>query len=347
MLAPGTPVPPVDSRAKNPSLSAAQPGQLCVRLWQGKDPVKEGAKWSGETVVEATGVIGGASASTLRRAVWIAYPTLTGVQIRRLTLNLAGVPQVSPAQLVPESLGAQPTLAPVGGRLALLLWRDRKRPIGIRWLEVRSEQITVGPEVALEFASNVPVGAAAGFDADGKTAIWIGLTQDQDVRRPSRWQIRALTIAPDGSLRPNRRFWADGDTGRDQGFGRVTLLMEPDKAFGPEGRWYFLQRGGPIDDLGQDYIGMRIADKTMTGGCLTRRYYDEWTNSRSAPAACWYRGDIALSLRWFGDSPAYRDNDLFVAFAGRGIESEDMGDFNDLLEIRNYGLSGSIRTVNE
>ncbi|MCW3095254.1 MAG: hypothetical protein JWL77_872 [Chthonomonadaceae bacterium] len=347
MLAPGTPLPAVEVKAKNPGLSPELPGQLCLRLWQGKDPVKEGKRWSGETVIDPSGVTGEATSTSFQNAAWVAYPTVTGVQIRRLTLSALGVPQIGPAALVPDSLGAQPTLTPIGGRMALLLWRDRTRPIGVRWLDVKNDQAVVAAETALDFASNVPVGAAESLDAAGKPALWIGLTQDQDARRPSRWQIRVLTLESDGTLHPERRFWTDGDAGQNRGFGRVTLLMEAEKAFGPEGRWYFLQRGGPTDDLGQDYIGMRIADKTMTGGCLTRRYYDEWTNSRSAPAACWYHGDIALSLRWFGDSPAYRDNNLFVAFAGRGIESENMGDFNDLFEIRNYGLSGSIRTINE
>lgn len=346
-LAPGTPLPAVDVRAKNPSLSPNQPGRLCLRLWQGRDPVKEGGKWSEETIVEAAGLTGEASAATFQHAAWVAYPTLAGVQVRRLIFNTVGKPQIGPAELVPDSQGAQPTLAPLGGRIALLLWRDRTRPVGLRWLDVKSEQVNVAPETALEFASNVPVGAAGGFDADGTPALWIGLTQDQDLRRPSRWQIRVLTLQTDGLLHANRQFWVDGDSGQNRGEGRVTLLMEPDRAFGPEGRWYFLQRGGPAEDLNQDYIGMRIADKTINGGCLTRRYYDEWTNSRCAPGSCWYRGDIALAVRWFGDSPAYKDNDLFVGFAGRGIESEDMGDFNDLHEIRDYGLPGSIRTVNE
>jgi len=347
MLAPGTPVPPISVKAKNPSLSSDQPGQLGLRLWEGNDTRKEGNRWSEETVVEPSGVVGEASVTTLPQTAWAAYPTLKGVQIRRLTLDNQGKPQIGAAELVPDTVGAQPTLTSLGGRMALLLWRNKTQPIGLRWLDVRSDQVSLAVETALDFASNVPVGAAGGLDADGKPALWIGLTQDQDRRKTSRWQIRVLTTAADGSVHLNRQFWADGDSGRNQGFGRVTLLIEPEPAFGLEGRWYFLQRGGPNDDLGQDYIGMRIADKTMTGGCLTRRYYDEWTNSRSAPSACWFRGDMVLSLRWFGDSPAYRDNNLFVAFAARGIESEDMGDFNDLLEIRDYGLAGSIRSVNE
>lgn len=347
LLAPGATPPAVDVKARNPSLSADQPGPLCLRVWQSKDPVKEGGKWTEETQVEAGGLSGEASATTFQQAAWVAYPTLSGVQVRRLTLDAQGVPQIRPPAVIPESRGVQPTLTSFRGRMALLLWRDRTRPVGLRWLDVTGDKITVTAETPLGFASNVPVGAAAGFDAEGKPALWIGLTQDQDRRRPSHWQIRVLTLQSDGTLRPNRQFWADGDQGQNRGEGRVTLLIEPNTAFGPEGRWYFLQRGGTGEDLGQDYIGMRIADTTMTGGCLTRRYYDEWTNSRGAPGVCWFRGDIALANRWFGDSPAYRDNNLYVGFTGRGIESENMGDFDELHEIREYGLSGSLPFINE
>jgi hypothetical protein len=347
LLAPGTAPPAVDVKAKNPSLSAEQPGRLRLRIWQGSDPAQEGDRWTQETSVEAVGLVGEASATTFQQAAWVAFPTLAGVLVRRVTLDAQGTPQIGPASLIPDSRGAQPTLTACHGRMALLLWRDRTRPVGLHWIDVKAAQVTVSAEAPLEFVSNAPVGAAAGFDAAGRPALWIGLTQDQDRRRPSHWQMRVLTQAADGTLHANRQFWADGDQGQNRGEGRVTLLVEPDTAFGPEGRWYFLQRGGTGEDLGQDYIGMRIADTTMTGGCLTRRYYDEWTNSRGAPGACWFRGDIALANRWFGDSPAYRDNALYVGFAARGIESENMGDFDDLREIRDYGLAGSLSFVNE
>lgn len=345
-LAQGTPVPAVEVKAKNPSLATEQPGRLWVRLWEGSDAKREGRNWSGESLVEATGVTGEASAVPLQQAVYVAYPTLTGIQIRRITLT-GGSLQIGTAAAIPDSVGAQPTLTTLGGRLALLLWRDETHPVGLRWIDFQNDRAALSAEKTLDFTSKAPVGAAGGLDSDGKPALWIGLTQDQDRRRTSRWQIRIFDLDTNDTLRLNRQFWTDGDNGRNAGFGRVTLLLEPDKAFGPEGRWYFLERGGPTDALGQDYIGMRIADKTMNGGCLTRRYYDEWTNSRSAPSACWFRDDMALSLRWFGNSPVYRDNNLFVAFTGRGIEDDDMGDFDDLHEIRNYGLTVSIPVVME
>lgn len=346
-LPPGTPVPAAEIKANAPSLSADQPGRLCMRVWQGKDPAKDGGNWSEETQLEASGLTGEASAVSDAQATWIAYPTVSGVRLRRITLDAKGAPQSPNAGLVPDSTGAQPTLTRLAGRMVLLLWRDHNTPVGMRWIDLIGTQLKTSDETPLDFTSNAPVGAAEGRDARGQTALWIGLTQDQDSKRPSRWQIRSLNRQSDGALRQTEQFWADGEAGQDRGEGRVTLLMEQDPAFGPEGRWYFLQRGGPHDALNQDYIGMKIADKSVNGGCLTRRYYDEWTNSRCAPGACWFRNDIALSLRWFGDAPAYKNDDLLVGFFGRGIESEPMGDFDDLSEIRNYGLTDSIPNVTE
>ncbi len=347
LLPPGAPAPPAEVKAVNPGLSPSQPGRLCLRFWQGKDRRKDGSKWSDAVAIEANDVIGEASAASFEHAVWIAYPTMTGVKLRCIVLDPDGAPRAGAAEQVPDSQGAQPTLTAFSGRLVLLLWRDRTTLVGIRWIEVRGPRVVVGRETRLEFASNVPIGAAAGRDVAGRPALWIGLTKDQDAKRPSRWQIRCFSIVDGSTLRQADRFWVDGDQGADRGEGRVTMLWEPDRVFGPSGRWYFLQRWGPGDNLNQMRIAMRIADKSVNGGSLTRRYYDEWTNSRSAPAACWFRGDIVLGIRWFGDAPAYKNDDLLVGFFGRGIESLPMGDFDDLSEIRTYGLAGSLPTVTE
>jgi len=129
----------------------------------------------------------------------------------------------------------------------------------------------------------------------------------------------------------------------------VLLLWEPNEALGPDGQLYFLACGlfGSGTPWSCHYIAMRIADKTINGGWLTRRYYDEWTQSRSAPGACFFGGDIALAVRWFGNVHGTENDNLFVAFFGRGIESKPMGDFNDLRYLSDYGLVRSIPNVME
>jgi len=86
--------------------------------------------------------------------------------------------------------------------------------------------------------------------------------------------------------------------------------------------------------------------KPVHGGWLIRRYYDEWTQSRSAPGACFFRGDIAFASRWFA-MPRLLQRCAVVGFSGRGIESDPMGDFDDIGFIRDIGLSHSIPHVKE
>lgn len=340
----GAAVPPADATALHPSLSADQPGRLVLRLWEGTDPESEADKWSEEIPVEPSEVTGDPSAASLAGAAWVAYPTLAGVKIRRILLDPSGTPHLGEASLILESQRVQPTLTPFAGGLALLLWRSPQTPVGFRLLTVQDGTVQAGPETALEFTSTLPVGAVAGAVEGEGPSLWVGLTQDQDEGRPNRWQVRRLVLTREGLLRQVHQEWIGGEKGGERGSSRVLLLWEPNEALGPEGQLYFLAGGlfGSGSPWSCHYIAMRIADKTINGGWLTRRYYDEWTQSRSAPGACFFRGDIALAVRWFGNVHGTENDNLFVAFRGRGIESEPMGDFDDLRFICDYGLVRSI-----
>lgn len=345
----GAALPPADATAKEPSLSANQPGRLCLRLWRGKDPTSDGPKWSEEFVVDPKDVTGDPSVTYFKGAIWVAYPTRTGVTLRRVTLGPKGSPIIGATAVIPSSQGVQPTLTPFGGRLALLLWRDAKTPVGFRFLSVKGETLTPHLEVNLEFTSTVPVGAVAGAVHREGPVLWIGLMQDQEGRFPGRWQVRRFVPDRLGVLRQAGQEWIGGEKGGERGSSRVMLLWEPDRALGPDGQLYFIACGlfGSTTPWSCHYIATRIADRTINGGWLTRRYYDEWTQSRSAPGACFFRGDIALAVRWFGNVHDAENDNLFVAFFGRGIESEPMGDFNDIGFIRDYGLVRSIPNVVE
>jgi hypothetical protein len=346
----GAPVPPADAGAKQPSLSLDQPGRLYVRLWQGKDPATDGPKWSEEITVEPKEVTGDPSATCFEGATWVAYPTTTGITIRRVTLGGDGRPVIGATVRVPDSLGTQPTLTPFAGRIALLLWRDAKTPIGCRFLSLEGEALAPQPEQGLGFTSTVPVGAVAGQQQPGEgPTLWIGLMQDQEGRFPGRWQVRRFVLEKSGALRQVGLEWIGGEQGGERGSSRVVLLWERDHGFEPEGQLYFFGCGlfGESSPWSCHYVATRIADGTVNGGWLTRRYYDEWTQSRSAPGVCFLGGDIALAVRWFGNVHGTENDNLFVAFYGRGIEAEPMGDFDDLRLICDYGLGRSIPNVTE
>jgi hypothetical protein len=345
----GAPLPPADATARHPSLSADQPGRLMLRVWQGKETVKDAANWSEEVTVEPAGVLGDPSAASLLGKAWVAYPTASGITLRRITFNHSDQPQVSAPVTIPDSHNASCTLTALNGRLALLLWRDAKTPLGLRLLAPDRDSLKIGPEQSLGFTSNAPVGAAAGGKERGESILWIALNTDQDAGRPGRWQLRRFAIEADGSGRQTAQEWIGGEKGSERNNSRLMLLWEPDRAFQPNGQVYFLG-AGMFSDAARwqcHFVSMRVADSSVNGGWKTRRYYDEWTQSRSAPGVCFFRGDIVLAVRWFGNVRGTENDNLFVAFHGRGIESEPMGDFDDIALIRDVGLARSIPYVAE
>lgn len=345
----GAPLPPADATARHPSLSPDQPGRLMLRVWQGKDVVRDAAKWSDEMAVEPAGVLGDPSAASLSGEAWVAYPMASGIVLRRISFDRAGQPQFGAPLSIPDSQNASCTLTALNGRLALLLWRDARTPVGLRLLAPDRGSLKIGPEHSLGFTSNAPVGAAAGGREKGASILWIALNTDQDAGRPGRWQVRKFAIHADGTGRQTAQEWIGGEKGGERNNSRLMLLWEPNRAFQPDGQVYFFG-AGMFSDAARwqcHFVSVRIADTSVNGGWKTRRYYDEWTQSRSAPGVCFFRGDIVLAVRWFGNVRGTENDNLLVAFHGRGIESEPMGDFDDIALIRDVGLVRSIPYVAE
>ncbi|HSI72371.1 MAG TPA: hypothetical protein VK934_04280, partial [Fimbriimonas sp.] len=176
-----------------------------------------------------------------------------------------------------------------------------------------------------------------------KGQLIVGLTQDQDKDRPSRWQIRRYTMSGD-SLMERQKEWIEGEKGGSRGSSRPVVLFDPSKDWGPDGRVYYFALGtlSPQSPWSCAYVSHTIGDKTVGGGWRTKRYYDEWTQSRSAPAAAWFGDDIIYAYRWVDGGQTGRDNLLHVAYRGSGIEDVPMGDFNDIAFMRDKGIRYSI-----
>jgi len=165
----------------------------------------------------------------------------------------------------------------------------------------------------------------------------MGLAQDQDDARPNRWQIRRFDFS-EGTLSEASREWVSGEKGASRGTGRITVLFDP--TGGPAGRIYFYGLGmtSAKSPWACAYVAHEIADKSVGGGWLVKRYYDEWSQSRSAPAATWYRGEILYAYRWVDGNQGPTDNNLHLGYRGSGISDEPMGDHNDLAYLQNFGI---------
>ncbi len=357
LLAPKTPIPASDEKAKMPSLSPTQPGKLVMRRWLGEKADTDGDRWSPEIELESSGVTGDASACSLLGVVWISYPSSAGVCLRSVRLSVNGEVVIGQKILIPESTGASPTLTAFNGDLALILWRSETSLLGIRLLKIPSKSepnveampLKIEKERTLPLTSVFPAGATEGQreNSSVEASLWLGVATNQLGRRRSRWQVRSFALRSD-RFEQTYSDWIGGEQGTEQGNGRIMLLQERNPALGKPGQLFFFQCG-LFDQVpwACHFVGTRIADRSVHGGWQVRRYYDEWTQSRSAPGVCFFQGDIAFALRWFGDVRATENDNCMVGFFGRGIESQPMGDFDDISFIRDVGLSHSIFAVGE
>lgn len=318
----------------DPTLSPDRAGRLLLRR------LRQPFAWDDPWTIEAGGVTGDPVAASLGGQVWAFYPTRLGVVRRRLTLGKDGV-----AMTAPETVANDPTLVPTvgvhGGRLYLFLWNPANQFVQYRTMATDGRLTDPRP---LDATSTNPVGLCT--DSLTGEAI-VGLARDQDEKRPNRWQIRRYR-AQDGVLVASADpEWVEGEAGQARGTGRITVLFDASKDGGPQGRVYLYGRGMTTADVpwACTYVAHQIADKTVKGGWLVKRFYDEWTQSRSAPAAAWFGGDVIWAYRWVDGGQGATDNNLHVGYRALGIETAPMGDHDDLTYFRTFGIRHSILSL--
>lgn len=130
--------------------------------------------------------------------------------------------------------------------------------------------------------------------------------------------------------------WLGGQDAGDAGDQRPNLVLEPGT-----GRLHWIASGRLGGRNGCFYAEVEVGDRGYRDGWLLKRYYDEWTTTRSPVAAAWHDGDIALAFRWFG-GPGPTDDDLMTAHRGTGIGTGTMADHDDVGFLHRVGLAHSI-----
>ncbi|MFN3651722.1 MAG: FG-GAP-like repeat-containing protein [Armatimonadota bacterium] len=309
--------------------AAPIPGPVTARVLGGN------GRWSEPVTVSEDVATGDPYAVAHAGDLWLFYPTAEGLRARQVGPDGRAT---GDAYLLDETAGASVSAVSWGERLLLFLWRGADRELTCREWSTSG----AGPERGLGIRSTVPVGPCV--DPLRNTLV-LACGEDQDARRKSRWLLRTFTALPDGALAEAGRRWVMGEAGRAGGTRRPTLLFESGPLAGPEGRLHLIAVG-TVNEANRKscyFSYMTVADRTINDGWLQRRYYDEWTESASAVGACWYRDDIALASRWYGvANREFRDNGVYVALQGLGIQDEPMGDHNDVEFIAQRGMAHSI-----
>lgn len=316
------------------ALTSSEPMSLVFRGYRG------GREWGEPTVIEEEALAGDPTGVSDGRCVWVFYPTAEGV--RHITLTRSGGQwKAGGGRLVPDSAGMQATPCVYGGGIVLLLWQGPENEVQYRWREEGgwSEAGSLG------FRSTFPPGAAVDT-VNNELVVVVG--QDHDESRQSRWQLRRFAAEGD-ALSPTDVLWVEGENGRMRGSSRPNVIFETGANAGPEGRIRIMGAGLLSED--RPWTGMwsaeQVADQSVNEGWLVKRVYNEWAETRSAPAAAWFRGDIVFAYRWVENWGRDIDNDLMLAYSGLGIDPDPMGDHDDVGFIDKVGLQRSILWMNE
>ncbi len=292
--------------------------------------------WSDPVVIESRGLRGDPIAASDGESIWVFYPIGLGVRYQRIIL--AGEKEVRrEAGWLPESTHRQATPCFYKGRLYVFLWQGADQEVLACWRTPRGWS-QVQP---LGFKSKFPVGVTVD---PLKNELLVGCGQDQDAARPSRWQVRRFQAKPEGDLFEVEQRWIEGEGGSARGSTRPVLVFENSRDAGPAGRLHFFGGGifGENTPWACIYVAQQIADRSVRDGWLVKRNYDEWTQSRSAPAAAWFQNDIVYAYRWVDGGGGPTDNDLHVAYYGLGLDLAPMSDHDDVGFIAHIGLQTSI-----
>lgn len=309
------------------SVSYTSPGTLVVRK------LIKPKVWEKAYTFEKDKVIGDPVGVSFSGAIWVFYNTTGGVKMMRVNDKgeMLGEPMM--AERNPSLV---PTVGVYKGRLWLYLWNPKDQTVSYKILHGKVGVVASG---MLATKCNGPVGMAVDTYKD---RVVLGMMQNQDEKQPNRWQVRYYKVDKN-ELKEESLEWVEGEKGRARGAGRCVLLYERNKQTPKEGRLIFFARGGePNAPWATCFSAMQVGDKTVKGGWLVRMYYDEWSCSRTWPAAAFFDGDIIYAYRWVdGGNPA-KDNRLHIGYRGSGIDLEPMADHDDITFFKEFGIRHSI-----
>jgi len=310
---------------EEPTVSADHPGTLEIRrLIQPK-------LWTQPQLLDNDNVSGDPVAIDFKDTIYIFYQTPKGLEVRLMKPGKDGLDLIDHG-IIDNDPTLVPTCGQADGRLFLFLWNPANGKILYRELD---HYMLFDPGRTLDVTSEI----APGFTVDTVThQIVIGLAQDQGTKK-NRWQVRYYKDQ-DGELVNQSMDWIEGEKGGASGMGRCTLLFDTSSDAPPDGRIMFYCQGtyGKENPWSCVYVAEQIADKTWQDGWLVKRYYDEWTQTRSAPGVCWYGNDVLYAYRWVDGGYGASDNILHVGYNGLGITDEPMGDHDDLTYMQSFGI---------
>lgn len=295
-------------------------------------PYKGGVNWGKTEELGQYDCTGEPAGIGFQGQLMLAVPEKDGVVI------VAGTEPkgLKRAYILPKSKGKAVSLAIYGDCCYALLWDSKKKDIELLELGWKG----VVSRTTLPIKSDIAPGACED-PIEGDFIVGVAGYVN---KRSYRWKVARLFKEERAGWMLRSETWVEGKKGRAAGSLRPLLIFETGANAGPGGRLHWLAPGlvSKKNPRSCFYDAMSLGDKKYHSGWLVKRYYDEWTRTRSPLGAVWHKGEVLLAYRWDGGG-AKKNNRLQLGHRGLGIDKEPMSDHNDVEVISKFGLNHSIR----
>lgn len=294
--------------------------------------------WTEETVLSSVTPSGDPALCSRGGLLWLFVPTVDGVAVLRA--RDPGQLEASKPELLPDTKGSSVSAVTLADRVLLLLWDGPHAPI--RFMDARSSSSPSPLDTLGDLTSTFAPGAVED-PVTAELLVGVGATRTKDGVERSAWRVHRLRAAA-GRFTEVSVQTVGGEASGWCGNSRPVLLVEHGPSALVDRRLHFIARGmgAAPDDHVCFYEAITIGDATEDDGFRLRRFYDEWTTTKSPVGACFHDGDLLLAFRWFGNVHGDEDDNLLVSHHGFGIDATVLRDFDDVSEIANIGLAHSI-----
>lgn len=296
-------------------------------------------KFTDEVFLSQAEPTGDPSAVSDGENIILMVPTKDGV------VSLAGADDAAldaaKPQLLHDSAGCEAAAAIYKHKMICMLWRGPEQPV--RFVERNADGSFTSPRDLAGIMSYICPGAVEDT-ITGDLCIGYTVVKKDNNQEKRSWRLARLRPRADGGFEEVNTKIIGGEGAGWVGNSRPILLFESGKDVGAAGRIHFMGVGwtDPPNRNGCFYEAISIGDLSQNDGWRLRRFGNEWMTTRSPIGACWYKNDIALAYRWFGNVHGDDDDNLNICTQALGISDQDMHDFDDVTEIAEVGLAHSI-----
>lgn len=326
------------------TLSPENIGRIVIRSYDGRS-------WT-EKAILARSVRGDPHAVAIGERLFVTFPIANSYMIQEHA-SVSPFPRRSLIAAVDDIRTDQqrPILVTTTSpdQLWLFLWNSLTGTVSYRKVEIgtaTSPQLRMGPVQELRagidgtsplVTSQFPIHATYNTNLERIALV----TSEFQGGMNGRMKLHTLGRMTNDRWYSQNVRWTMGDGGYSRSRARPWVLYDRSQDRGPRGGYLVYHKGdvNVVNATANIWLSRTIEDRSYWDGWRTNLMGNEWSTTRSAPAATFYGNDIAYAVRWSGGEI---DNELLINLRASGVQDGIIADHDDVTHIRMYGLRRSL-----